>query len=673
MRGAATAAIATAVAVAASALVSVSVLGCGSRPPAVTPPAPPGPWTWTASTSPAWRLPDYAFDVAVVAGDRLAVIRTGGRELAVLDLTTGELTAPAEVIAAPASIESMVRVGDRIVAFGVGADAGTPAAWTITASVAQVAAAPLALPDPGATNDDTSRAAAVVSPDGTRILVCSPRHPPVVRDAATLAVVQVVPGGVPCTDPVWADAGHIQYGGTDPQAIELATGVATVLSRRDPFTYGGPGGRSLTVSDYTTWTFTAAAGAAPTSVEVHGIGFPHWLPDGSAVVSVGLGRLDVQPTSGGAGQLITLPADDLPSHLAITPAVVVLVFGYYVIAVDLATGSTHTAAGNVGPPVQVAPRAGLVIAATDRIRAWQNGALIANGEDGVIGFAADPPTQPIATLGRDTIALWEPTTGDHHLVDELSEIGTMIARGGDRTVYDDGQALWRIKRGAAPAPWFKFRDDLMLAGLDPAAGRVAWYTNDVFFVADVNRGDVYAFCSPGMSVHFDPGRPTILIEDGVGFQLYDLAAKQPTTRIEFDDLYGVATFIGATGDLAIAGDDELVIWSAATKTAVGWKTGGRAIPPVAIASDVAGAELAIGYADGSVRWASIAGLRAHATARPVSLPPPQPGTCTLPKHPSLDDLTIEGEDEAPAKDPSECDDSNDDPDDDCSIINGTPD
>src|SRR5205814_581922 len=97
-------------------------------------------------------------------------------------------------------------------------------------------------------------------------------------------------------------------------------------------------------------------------------------------------------------------------------AVAVLVYGYVVVAVDLATGAIRTVDGNVGPPTAVAPRAGLVIAATDRVRAWGAGALVANGEAGVKAFAVDPATEPVVTLTDATVSLWEPTTGDHEVI-----------------------------------------------------------------------------------------------------------------------------------------------------------------------------------------------------------------------------------------------------------------
>src|SRR5262245_52615511 len=172
-------------------LCAVTAVACGApsrAPPATTQPAAEAVWMWTASAGGPWRLPAVGLEIAIAPGDDQAVVRTGAREVVTVDLATGDVGAQTEVVAAPATIESIARVGVRVLAFG-STDTG-PAAWTIT--LAPVAAIPLVLPDPEPAKPSRSPAASVaVSPDGGRLIVCSKTRWPVVRDATTLAAIRV--------------------------------------------------------------------------------------------------------------------------------------------------------------------------------------------------------------------------------------------------------------------------------------------------------------------------------------------------------------------------------------------------------------------------------------------------------------------------------------------------
>jgi len=644
--------------------------GPGSHRHASAPARPAGPWTWVASSGGPWRLPSYGFDVAIAADDTHAVIRTGSHEAVVLDLTTGAVGPTTVLVTAPSSIDSIVRVGDRLLAFGI-TDAGA-AVWAITTS--PLAATALDAPaDPHPAKPKRTSSAIAVSPDGTRVFVCGATRWPVLRDASTLAVIRTYDDLATCREPYFADAGHILIRTATPQLVELATGTTTALQPRGPYALAGPGGRVLTVSEYSRWRFTDAAGAL--LGEARGYGTPRWLPDGSGVVAVALGQVTVQPAGGGEARKVSLPSGDNVSRFAVSMSgTAVLLIGHVIIAVDLVAGTTRTADGNIGSVDQVAARGDAVIAATNRIRAWRDGRLVANGEPGVTSFDARPASAPVVTLSASSVSSWDPTTGDRRVIRELEDIGTLVRRGGDQLVFDDGYSVFRGVRGRPPTRWFRFRDDLSLAALDVASGRVAWSGGDAYHVADIDRGQVWSFCASGDRIAFDPARPRVGVDDLDQIQLYDLAGRRALGGVGFDDLMiGPWAFVPTTGELVMASDGEVVLWDPAKQTVISWLTG-DAIEPSAIDVDATGTRLAIGYADGGIRWATLAGVRVHAHPRAFVGHPPAALDCA--EHPvaqvTLDEIIVAGGDDDGDPGELDCNDSNDDPEDDCAVIYGAP-
>jgi hypothetical protein len=658
-------------ALAVAVVVAHALAGCRSaRAPEPTgASAPTGPWTWTASMGGPWRLPAYGYDVVVVPGDAHAIVRTSWREAVVVDLATGAV-GPIAPLVTGAVVEQLARVGDRVLALG--ARDGAPAAWSI--SVGPLAATPIDLAPVPAGKPAKGLAGIAVSPDGSRLFVCSGMTWPVLRDAQTLAAVKVFEQLDLCREPVFSDDTHVLFKTSTPVLLDLTTGATLETSAKGPYRIAGPNGRGLTVTDYSKWQFSDGTGQSLGSAR--GYGHPRWLADGSGVYSTALGALSIQPV-GGDARKIALPMAGWVSRAALTASGgAVLLSGYVMAAVDLATGAIRTADGNVGMVSAVAPRGGLVIAASDRVRAWGPAGLVANGEAGVVAFTAAPVTEPVITLSATTIARWEPVTGDRVVIRELEDLASTIDRAGDRVVYDDGPSLFQSVRGRPPSRWFRFRDDLILAAIDIDSDRVAWTGDQSFHVADLDRGAMWSFCSDGNRLVFDPdpARARAGVDDSLSIQLYDLAERRALGGVELDDRFlGPWAFLPGADELVIASEHDVVVWKPGANTALAWATGDTS-DPSALAIDPTGAELAIGYNDGGVRWIDLRRLREHMTPRAATVLPPPPVACADATWSRLDydDLVTGGGDDLDAPTDQGCDDFNDDPADDCAEIYGTP-
>jgi hypothetical protein len=121
---------------------------------------------------------------------------------------------------------------------------------------------------------------------------------------------------------------------------------------------------------------------------------------------------------------------------------------------------------------------------------------------------------------------------------------------------------------------------------------------------------------------FLPGRAQLAIDLGSTIQLFDTEAHTQLGAISLPDLSVIAwDYVPATGELVLAGKAEVVVWSPETGSVLKWEPPNRLGPSV-LGIDAAGTQLAIGYEDGSVMWADLAELRAHATPREARLQPP---------------------------------------------------
>lgn len=102
--------------------------------------------------------------------------------------------------------------------------------------------------------------------------------------------------------------------------------------------------------------------------------------------------------------------------------------------------------------------------------------------------------------------------------------------------------------------------------------------------------------------------------------MFDFAARKRLANIDLPKMMQLEWAYLPSGEMLFAGPSELAIWDPRTSKAIGWKPPLKE-RPVELALDAAGAELAIGYANGSVLWADVAQLRAHSTHRDAVLEP----------------------------------------------------
>ncbi len=582
------------------------------------------PWTWTTPTTGPWRLPTDAYDVAIIDPQHAVAINFD--EAMVIDLATGAVTAPKQILTS-GKFDGLVTVGGRVLAFGMRDD--KPMAWSI-ALKPDVVATEIPLTDPVPEKPGAVWGGGVVlSGDGARIAICQHYRWPTIRDAKTLEVIRVFKG-LECRDPWFPDAGHVMLGEfTAMKLVDLATGTVTNVADDATRRFQGPNGMTFSLAEKS-YTISSKTGAAlrhrNSSTHYETVKF---TPDGKYAVGLRLGTLTIRPANDDeSDREIDLPTA-VPA-LALTNRTALITAENTVIAVDLENGTVRHATGSLELIRQVAPRGGAVVVASDKLRLWREGKLVAT-TDAVDGFAVGGPTGPITVSTMEHVGLWDPSTGERRIVRTYAgfSLDALLTQHGDDYAFTDGPRVFRGKGDAPPTPWFTFREDLELVALDLVHGRVAWKAKDALYVAELAAKTVWALtvpaftegeCDAGMGLEFAPDGNQFAVDTAGEVILFDMAARKRIGEIDLPRMMSLKWRFLPTGEMLFASDTEVAIWDPKTRKAIGWKTPLR-VRPVEMAIDSAGTELAIGYANGSLLWADIAQLRLHATHRDAELKP----------------------------------------------------
>lgn len=592
------------------------------------------PWLWLASDAKPWRLPEKGQQVLIVSRTE-ALVRTSRGKLMRLSLETGIAEPAVDVVQDHANLEVLVRVGNRIFAFGT--DVLRPAAWEIKLS--PLAAYEIDLDDPDPTEPSLGRWNAVASADGSRVLVCAPNRYPVVRDIGKrLTSVRVILDAS-CDEARFLDRDHIAFtnrtmtvevGITDDSRIEKTF--------TDPLVYRGPKGRTLTkLGDR--YTLRDAKGNVLFDEDDYHFGPMYWTSDGRSV-SLRLSELTVRPKLRGLDR-IKLPFDATESD--IDDRVAVLVSGHQVMLVSLANGAIKRPDGNSRSIHSLAVGGGMVVVNSDRTRAFVGGKQTAVGDMMIRELAIGMVVGPVLTTGWGAITTWDPATGAKQVVHELAGSGTMIAGTAKETAYDDDNVIYRRAAGAAERRWLRAHEDAQLRAIDLAHDTVVWKYKDAIHIAAVDRGRLTSFlapdrfggCTEGDAVRVLPDRRFAIEALGIVHVYDDTGGWQATASFD----WAIAGWeVAAGGELVMIVNRELVLWNPRTGKTVAVPLD-RAADPHSIAVSNDGKEVAIAFDDGALAYTTVERLRARAAPKPME--PVQLPTCAAPPPVAFDALVLD--------------------------------
>ncbi|HUQ04742.1 MAG TPA: hypothetical protein VM261_19710 [Kofleriaceae bacterium] len=571
-------------------------------------------WTWSAGIVAAWRVDGIINDVLALDDKRALAI--GGGALHLIALDTGAVTKAATF--EKGTPAALVHAGGRVLAWG---NHGKVAeAWSI--DPATLAVTRLDLPDASVGAGPKGRFAIGVSPDGTRVVTCSDDRWPTVRDATTLAPVQTFSGADGCNSPRFVDDGRVVLDRVDSRTAgrigDVTTGKLTPVKAGTVLPLPGPGGRSasvevgkVTISARGKELVTHAAGA---------FSQPQWLADGSALVSTARGSLVVLPAkAGGVMRTVEMPAAFRRTTPIPGTAKLVFQAGPHRLGViDAASGAVVTAQGtNLRDVAKIAVIDGTVVSGAERLRVWRGETILAAGPLAVAETIDVDAGKPALYATLDGVFTLDMTSGEAVAVGDGAS-STAADRHEDRVLFDADEYVRSRDGGVADDHWFKRKDDFFVTDVDAATGRVAMTDDNAFYVARPDSDELFAFhafdCQDPLYIYLERGRDRAATYDGVVVHLYDTKTRQALGGIELtDDNIEALAFIPGSHELVLVGE-SLYLWDPYEQTAVAWPLpAAHGLAGVTTAAvDPTGKQVAVGFSDGSVLWATLDGVRTRA-------------------------------------------------------------
>jgi hypothetical protein len=588
---------------------------------AAAPAAPPiGAASWTASTTGPWRLPTPGRQIAFLDA-RHAVVRPRAEGLAnrlmTVELATGAVSPALAVVGETATIHQLVRIGHRLLAFGI--DDEAPAAWEFSLPAqpgAELTATSITVPPGhvGRVADDVPIVA--VSPDERWLIWCHAASPPTLREAATLRVVREL-DVASCKRPTFSSNDRVVLG---DQEVELPTG--TVRLAKEQRRIAGPRGRVLETQGPYRQLAIVTEGKRVLQQLFEIDDELRWTPDGVAV-SLTRAALSLRPGPGGEPRTVRPRlVFSYRRDFAVSSSLALILDGAALEAVDLTSGESRGPAGNTAAIAAIVPFDGGLAAASDRLRLWRAGAVAAEENVELTSLRATR-TRVVAVDQSLLVWLWDPPSGQRRVLGQADAIiDPMLTTAGDDVWFSTSYTLEHSTAGSPARTLARFRLGLTPVAFEPR-GRLALLEDpELLHVADLAAGRARTwhlglFCSV-LPDGLTAGR--LYLQSLSKLHVVDLDGGRPTSTIELPSDEGQQLAITPGGDVVLATGAKLMLWSPGEAKLLAWPVPipeGATISALRLSAD--GSVAALGYSTGAVALVPLAEVRKSGVAQPIEL------------------------------------------------------
>lgn len=588
-----------------------------AQPPVVPPTtAPAKPWYWVASNERPYRLPERGTEVAIDGPHALVV--TGPGTVMRVELATGRVEPPVAIVPDEMNLESLVRIGPRLVGFGHH-DSGRPAAWEITAE--PLAATALAIDDPVPSSGGFTYRAARVSPDGRFVLVCDGSRWPTIRDARTLAAVWVLQNES-CFLPWWEDIDRVVVGPHDARRVaSLAARTVHDRPAGTPQVHAGPGGRVVELESSRV-RLRDGTGRVLVDESRFLSAEVAWTPSGSLVLH-GWGPLSVFDGDTGAEKKLALP-DELtrPTAVAVDDhRMVAVYFSNIVVVADLATGAIARPAGNADDARSVAVLGHEVVSVAERLRVFSPSGSFRDGPTTSLEAVTGSKIAPIVSLSVMALERVDPKTGAAEQLGDLDAFMSWGVATATGLGVVDGAKIFEVDGSGTARPWMSVEPAFEAVAL-ARDGRLLAKRADALHFVDPKADSVWSFqvsgvtsCEGALDLSLEPAGRRLAVSAGDSVHLVDVVDRRTIARISVEGFVREVLVIPGRDEVVMANEHEVILWQAATGRTLHWKHGvGRDV--WSLATD--GKALALGFHGGAVAWLSLDGLRSRGRAQPVT-------------------------------------------------------
>lgn len=603
---------------------------------------------WRASSPGAWRLPNVGHQVVIVDADRAVMRLLHNNQLLLVDLTTGAVSPPLRVFPEESDIDHLVRVGSRVLAFGSEDD--RPAVWRLEWSsdpVAPLSAVKLAAPTGPLGSTTTLSTAVAVSPDQRQLVWCSGLGPPTLRDAASLRVLRVL-RVASCFETTFLTAARVRF---DDQEVHLLTGAVKEHDSSRVLRAGPAGSVLASRADrFGPVTVTRRGEVVQQPFELDGD--VRWTPDG---VAIALNResLTLRPRADGVSRTVrprlgreAYRTFDVDERRAL------ILCGATLELIDLETGESQTAEGNLSqvqdavPLAGDGPSAGGVVTAGDSLRAW-SAAMRPDAKASISREEIDPDIVALRPAGDDVLLLdgyerlwrWDPASGTRRFLGKPRRFGApVVASAGDDVWFGAELSVERAIGGEPARSVARYRHGLELVAIQPLGrsgprAQLVWHEPDVTLAdnrqagallhfADLERGAAYAWpltagCTP-VPEGLAAGR--VVLQELLSLHALSVSGGLPLS-VKLPGLADAPPTVSPGGEVAIVVDGALLLWRPDARLLSSFPLG---LPDAAEVTSLRysadGAHLAIGTSSGEAILVAAAEARSRGAALPVRDP-----------------------------------------------------
>lgn len=573
---------------------------------------------WTASVTGAWRLPTPGEQVAFLDARHLVVLPytsdLANRPMLV-SLDSGAVAPLAPVLPDNASIANLARVGNRLLAFG--AEDHAPAAWQLAlqASPGGPTLVATALDPPaGPSGPPADYPGVIVSPDDRWIIWCPIDRPPTLRDAATLRIARTLT--VPsCKRPAFPSLERVRLGDDE---VELGSGEAHPAAG-ELRQLVGPRRRALEVQGDYRQLAVVREGKRITQQAFEFDDDVRWTSDGVAI-SLTRTALSLRPAADGTPRTMRPRLRySFRRTFAVSSSHAAILDGPVLELVDLTTGESKAAEGNLAATNALVPFDGGVASAAERLRLWRAGQLAAE-EDADVSILRATTSRLVAIDGWQQVWLWDPASNLRRALGQVDAIIDAFLTTAGEDVWFGTQYTLEHSSGGQPArTQARFRIGLAPLAFHPRGLFALGEEPDLLHLAEFGSGRARRWrLAKHCSFVPDGLLPDRMVLRGLSdLHVIDLESGSDVS-FEFSTSRTPDVAVSTIGDLALANEDMLMLWRPGEDQV---RRHVLALPQGALVTTVRfsldGQSLAIGLSNGGILYFLVAGLRSHGQVFPA--------------------------------------------------------
>ncbi len=573
---------------------------------------------WTASLAGAWRLPSPGEQVAFLDARHLVVLPYASdlsNRPMLVSIDRGTVAPLTPLLPDSATITNLARVGNRLLAFG--AEDDRLAAWQLSLQASSGGPTLVATaldPPAGPSGRPADYSGVIVSPDERWIIWCPNDSPPTLRDAATLRIAHPLTVSS-CKRPAFPSLDRVRLGDDE---VELGSGEVHPAAG-ELRQLVGPRRRVLEVQGDYRQLAVVRDGKRVVQQPFEFDDDVRWTSDGVAI-SLTRTALSLRPAADGTPRTMRPRLRySFRRTFAVSSTHAAILDGPVLELVDLTTGESKIAEGNLAGTAAIIPFDGGVASAADRLRLWRTGQL-ASEEDADVSVLRATASRLVAIDGGQQVWLWDPASNLRRALGQVDAIiDAFLTTAGDDVWFATQYTLEHSRGGQPARTQARFRIGLAPLAYHPRGLLALGEEPDLLHLAELSSGRarrwrLAKYCS------FVPDgllADRMVLRGLSDLHVIDLQSGSDLS-LEFSAARTPDVAVSPIGDLVLTNEDMLMLWRPGEDQV---RRHFLALPQGALVTAVRfsldGQSLAIGLSNGGILYFLVSELRSRGQVFPA--------------------------------------------------------